>query len=124
MRNWNVLLLTAAFVAGPACAVEAPGNASTLSATGDGNWEIICHINTNGGDDSPRILNKGKSSISVAEMRSGSCSFHKSSKQPLIVTIESATVLCPFKSAAPDACTQTFEKGAAGSFEIKPKPGR
>ncbi len=124
MRNLNMLLLTAALVAGPACAVGAPSDVSTVSATGEGNWEIICHVSTFGGDDTPRILSNGKSSLSLAGMRSASCSFHKPPKNPLTVTIESATLLCPFKSAAPDACKQTFEKGPAGSFEIKQKPRR
>ena len=125
MRTWNSLLLTATLVAGPACAIDAPSNASVMSATGEGNWEIICHVSTGGGDDSLRILNGGKTSFSLAGMRSASCSFHKPSAKPLTITFESATLLCPFKSvAAPDACRQTFEKGAVGSFDLKPKSGR
>ena len=121
MRNWNMLLLTAALVARPACAVDAPRNVSVLSATGDGHWEMICHVNTEGGDEMPRILDSSKSSMSVTGMWSGSCSFSKPGKMPLTISIESTTVACPFKAAAPDACKQTFDKGSAGSFDIKPK---
>lgn len=124
MRNWNLLLLTAALVAGPVWAVDSPSNVSTISAAGEGSWEMICHVSTGGGEDSPRILNPGRSSFSLAEMRSASCSFTKQGKKALTISIDSPTFLCPFKSAAADACKQTFEKGAAGSFDLKPKSRR
>lgn len=124
MRNWNKLLLAAALAAGPAGAVDAPTTITTVSATGEGSWEIICHVSAGGGGDSPRILNNGRTSFSAADVRGASCSFTKSSRSALTISIESATLLCPFKSAAPDTCRQTFEKGGAGSFDIKLKAGR
>lgn len=124
MRNWNLLLLTAALAAGAAWAADTPTTISTVSATGDGSWEILCHVNAGGGDNAIRILNKNRPGFSIPGMRGASCSFTKPGKNALTISIESAALLCPFKSAAPDACTQTFEKGAAGSFNIKPKPSR
>jgi len=124
MLNWNMLLLTAALAATPASAVDAPTNVSTVSATGEGSWEVICHVGTVGGEDSPWILNNRRTSFSVAGARAASCAFTKPSRSALTISIESTTLLCPFKSAAPDACKQTFEKGAAGSFDIKQKARR
>lgn len=122
MRNWNVMLLVAALTAGPALASDTSANPSTVSATGEGGWEVICHVNTGGGDDTVRILNSGKSSFSLAAVRGASCSFTKPGKAALTILIQSSTLRCPFKSAESDACKQTFEKGAAGSFDLKPKP--
>jgi len=107
-----------------ALADDAGDAASTISARGDGSWEIICHVVRPGGDTATPILSPGRSSYSDRELRRASCDVRNAAKGPLVVTISAPAMACPFKSAVADACEQTFAKGRAGSFELKAKSAR
>jgi len=118
----SVVLLIAGSLAGPSAAMAAPGTAPTISASGQGSWEMICHI-VAGGDQSDHILGPDRSSYSSPKLQSASCSYKGASGGPLVITI-TGTTACPFKDASADACTLTVPKGRAGSFELKVKPAR
>lgn len=109
---------------GAALAGDASDTVSTISAQGDGSWEIICHVLLPGGDQATPILGPGRSSYANREMRGASCDVRNGTKGPLVVTISAPAMACPFKGASADACEQTFTKGRAGSFELKARKAR
>jgi len=122
----GLLLMTSANAsAAPAGDGQGPAPApSTLSAHGEGNWEIICHILRPGGEQIVRILNSQRSTYSDPELRGASCSIRNASKGPLVVAISAPAMACPFKGATVDACEETIAKGRADSFDLKAKPAR
>lgn len=109
---------------GAALASDAKDMVPTISARGDGSWEIICHVLLPGGDQATPILSPGRSSYANREMRGASCDVRNGTKGPLVVTISAPAMACPFKGASADACEQSFAKGRAGSFELKTKSTR
>lgn len=115
------LLLVTGVGVGVAPASAGPGPVSTLSAHGEGNWEIICHVLRPGGEQTVRILDPQRGSYSDPELRRASCDIKNANKGPLVVTISAPAMACPFKGASDDACEETFAKGRAGSFELKAK---
>ncbi|MFA6113339.1 MAG: hypothetical protein WC729_05090 [Sphingomonas sp.] len=92
---------------------------STVSARGEGRWEMICHVTRSGGEQIVRILDPERNSYSDPELRRASCDIKNANKAPLVVSISAPAMACPFKSAGASACEQTFAKGRAGSFELK-----
>lgn len=122
----KTLMMGLLLVTGPGAALagDASNTVSTISAQGDGSWEIICHVGLPGGDLATPILGPGRSSYSSRELRRASCDVKNGGKGPLVVTITAPAMACPFKAATADACQQTFAKGRAGSFELKAKSTR
>lgn len=118
----SVVLLIAGSLAGPGAAMAAPDVVPTISASGQGSWEMICHIVADG-DQSDRILGPDRSSYSSPKLQRASCSYKGASGGPLVITITGAAA-CPFKGASADACTLSVPRGRAGSFELKVKPAR
>lgn len=117
MMKW-VAIIAATGLVGSANAAEPAASVSTISAKGDGGWEIICHVLRPRSEQVDRILNAGRTSFSDTELRKASCSVKNSSKTALVVSIAAPTMKCPFKSATPEACEQSFPKSASGSFEL------
>lgn len=119
MQTWTALLAAATMaVAGPTQAASSGDTVSTITASGEGNWEMICHIVRPGGDQIVRILEHDRNTYSDASLLRASCEIRNTRKSPLVVTIAAPTMKCPFKTAAADTCTQTFAPGRAGSFEL------
>jgi len=119
----NLLMLMAASVlAGQIPAAEAQGAPPSISASGQGDWEMICHLVT-GGDQSDAILGPDRSSYSNPRLQRASCTYKSPSSAPLVITISGAGG-CPFKGVNADACVLTTSKGRAGSFELKVKAAR
>ncbi len=106
-------------MAAPLSAAEVPDPTSTISAAGQGGWEIICHSIESGGEEAARILNAGRSSYASASMRHAACDVKNSSKAPLVVSIVAPAMICPFKSTDAGACEKTFAERGTGSFELK-----
>lgn len=117
----SAVLLIAGSLAGPGTAMAAPDVAPTISASGQGSWEMICHIAA--GDQSDRILGPDRSSYSSPKLQRASCSYKGASGGPLVITITGPTA-CPFKGASADACMLSVPKGRAGSFELNVRPAR
>ncbi|MEG3146020.1 hypothetical protein U1839_15285 [Sphingomonas sp. RT2P30] len=117
MKMWTIIL-AAVVSAAPADAADAPAAVNTLSATGQGNWEIICHIVRPGGESLNRILDAGHDHYSDANLLRASCDVKNANRAPLIVSISAPALKCPFKVAETGACEQSFAKGRAGSFEL------
>lgn len=114
------MLAATAFLAQPLYAADV-ADTVTLSVTGEGNWEMICHAILRGGDQVDRILGGDRNSYSGVGVRRLSCELKNNIKGPLVVHLVAPPASCPFKGAAEGACEKTFAKGAAGSFEMKIK---
>ncbi len=115
---WAIILASVASAA-PAGAAHSPAAASTISATGQGNWEIICHIVRPGGETINRILDAGHDHYSDASLLRASCDVKNANRAPLAVSISAPAMKCPFKVSDNGACEQSFAKGRAGSFELR-----
>lgn len=123
MKTWT-MIFAAAMLAGSAHAAEAPAVESVISATGEGNWEIICHVVRPGGEQIVRILNAQQNKYSDASLLRASCDVRNANRAPLAVSISAPAMRCPFKVEGANACEQTFAKGRAGSFEFSTKATR
>jgi len=121
MTKW-LLLLAAGLVASPVNAADEVGTPPSISAHGQGNWEMICHIVANG-DQLVRVLGPDHSIYSDAKMQRASCDYKNTTSAPLVITIAGAPA-CPVKDASADACSLTVPKGRAGSFDLKVKVAR
>jgi hypothetical protein len=121
MTKW-LMLLAAGLVASPVNAADAASAPPSISASGQGNWEMICHIVANG-DQQVRVLGPDHSIYSDAKMQRASCDYKNTTSAPLVITIAGAPA-CPFKDASADACSLTVAKGRAGSFDLKVKVAR
>ena len=116
-----LMIFAATVLAGPVNAADAPVAVSTLSATGEGSWEIICHVVKPGGEQVVRILNAEQSRYSDASLLRASCDVKNANRAPLVISLSAPAMKCPFKAGDTDACEQTFAKGRAGSFELRAK---
>lgn len=121
MTKWLILLATG-LVASPVNAADTVNTPPSISAHGQGNWEMICHIVTNG-DQLMRILGPDKNTYSDAKMQHASCDYKNATLTPLVITIAGVPA-CPFKGASADECSLTVPKGRAGSFDLKVKVAR
>ena len=121
MKNWT-LLFVAGSLAGPISNAEAQVVTPSISATGQGSWEMLCHIVADG-EQSDRFLGPNRSSYSNPKLQRAECSYKAPQAAPLVITI-AGSATCPFKGASADACTLTEIKGRAGKFELKFKAGR
>jgi hypothetical protein len=112
MKIWAALAATA-LLTGTAHAADAP----SLSAKGDGNWEMLCHVVSNG-ETKPTILGPDRPAYADARLTRGECAYHATAKGDLTVSLVGAGA-CPFAGAAADACTLTVPKGKRGSFKFR-----
>jgi hypothetical protein len=121
MRKW-MMLLAVGLVANPLNAAEPASTPPSISARGQGNWEMICNIVADG-DQLVRVLGPDRNAYSDPKMQRASCDYKNAAVAPLIIVI-AGTAACPFKDASADACALTVPKGRAGSFELKVKIAR
>jgi hypothetical protein len=118
MTKWLILLATA-LVANPVNAADAVSTQPSISAHGQGNWEMICHIVANG-DQQVRVLGPDHNTYADSKMQRASCDYKNTTSAPLVITIAGVSA-CPFKDASSDSCALTVAKGRAGSFNLKVK---
>lgn len=116
MRKLSVAAAIA-FLAQPLYAAD-DVNTVTMSATGEGGWEIICHATAADGDQ-PHILYSSRPSFSGTGIHRLACTMKNASKGPLVVHVTAPNSACPFRGAAEGVCEQTLRKGGADSFDLK-----
>jgi len=114
--------MTAGVMVGQVPLAHAQIAAPTISATGQGDWEMICHF-VAGGEQSDVILGPQRGIYSNPQLQHASCTYKGPSSASLVITISGAGD-CPFKGVSADACMLTSPKGRAGSFELKVKAAR
>jgi len=117
MKIWAALAATA-LLAGGAQAADIP----SLSAKGDGNWEMLCHVVSNG-ESKATILGPDRPAYSDPRLTRGDCTYHATAKGDLTVSLVGVAA-CPFAGAAAEACTVTVAKGKRGSFKFRAGPNR
>ncbi len=91
-----------------------------ITVQGPRGWEMICHVKPVGENEVVRFLTPDRPSLQMPNARTASCAFTNHGGAPLTVTIVAPASKCPLKSDDASQCVQTFRKGAAGSFELKP----
>lgn len=113
----SVTLMGSMALLAPVNVAAAPDAVPTISATGDGAWEMICHV-VAGGDQLVRVLSADRHVYADPKMQRASCEYRNSQRGPLTISISGANT-CPFKGASAEACTISVPSGRAGSFELR-----
>lgn len=93
----------------------------TIKASGQGGWEILCHVTPTSGDETVRGLAPDRDTFATANIRRATCNYKNASTGPLTVSINSTAFACPFKLPAEAPCETQFGKSQFGSFELRRK---
>ncbi len=117
------VIAAASLVAAPVLAADQPGPPTVMTATGEPGATMQCHVFPKNGDEYVRFLDGGRPSLTAPGLRKLECEYKGSPRGPTTITINSPTLVCPFKDASAEACATTLRKGAVGSFSAKEKKG-
>lgn len=116
------ILSMVALVASSAASAGVPSApAVTIKASGQGHWEILCHVFSGSGEETIRAIEPGRDTLTVSNVRRASCNYKNASTGPLAVAVTSDALTCPFKVAADVPCEAQFGKSDFGTFELKGK---
>lgn len=120
--KFSIALTALALLAPPTNAQDAPAAAPGFSVKADGNWEMICHVLSDG-DQLNVVLNSGRTGYSHPRLVRASCESTGHAKGDIVISIIGAAK-CPFKGASEEACTLTAPKGRLIAFEFRTKAPR
>ena len=112
-------IIAALAITGPAYAEAPSAPAVTIKGSGAGKWEVLCHVTSNGGDETVRALEPSRDTFATNNIRRATCNYKNGSTGPLTITVISSTFTCPFKGAAEGECVTQYNKGAFGTFEVR-----
>lgn len=117
--KFGLMLATAGVIAASGFTAEAaPG----FSATGEGSWELLCQVFTNG-EAKTVILSPSTTAYAHPKLTRGSCGYRASPQGDLTISVTDVSA-CPFAGAPVDACKLAAPKGKRGSFKFQAAPAR
>jgi|EndMetStandDraft_8_1072994.scaffolds.fasta_scaffold02570_12 hypothetical protein len=117
------LLAIAALLASAAASAGAPATPQlTIRGTGQGSWELLCHVTSPGGDETIRAVGPDRPVLALTNLRRATCNYKNGSAGPLTVAVETTQFSCPFVGAAEGTCESQLKPGAFGSIELRRKP--
>lgn len=94
----------------------------TIRGSGQGNWELLCHVGVVGGDETIRAVGPDRPMLALANARRVTCNYKNGAAGPLTVSIETTQFSCPFAGAVDGACEGQIKASAFGSIELRRKP--
>ncbi|RQW40504.1 hypothetical protein [Novosphingobium sp. LASN5T] len=116
------LLAIAALLASTGATAGTPATPMvTVRGTGQGSWEMLCHVTAPGGDETIRAVGPDRPVLALTSLRRATCNYKNGSAGPLAVAIETTQFACPFAGAAEGTCETQFKTGAFGSIELRRK---
>lgn len=120
--KFGILPIIAALAVSAPVHAEAPSApVVTIKGSGSGNWEVLCHITSNGGDETVRGLTPSRDTLATNNIRRATCNYKNASAGSLTIAVSSSAFACPFKVAADAQCAAEFGKSDFGTFEVKRK---
>ncbi|MBB3862085.1 hypothetical protein GGQ88_003379 [Novosphingobium hassiacum] len=94
----------------------------TINGSGQGSWEVLCHVASAGGDETIRALGPDRPTLALTSLRRATCNYKNGARGPLTIAIVSTAFACPFTVSADASCETQFKPGAFGSIELRRKP--
>ena len=92
--------------------------AMTITVTGQGKWEVLCHVSGKG-DDETVFLTPARGSLSRTGVKAASCQTTSPARGPITFSLVGA-LNCPLRQAPAGTCEQAFRSGSA-SLEYNAK---
>lgn len=93
----------------------------SITASGQGQWQMLCHVTPESGEENVRVLEPQRAAFTSTNMRRATCNFKNASTGPTTITIEGAAWACPFPVSDGGTCAKTIAASAFGDFELKRK---
>lgn len=114
-------IIAALAVSGPAYAEAPSAPVISIKGSGSGNWEVLCHVTSNGGEETVRGLTPSRDTLATNNIRRATCNYKNASTGPLTIAVSSTAFPCPFNVEADAQCAAEFGKSEFGTFEVKGK---